>query len=303
MLGLGILALIFGDFALVWQPVPTWVPGRTALAYTAGLVMVFGGIGLLFRATAAWSARFLILYLIVWLLLTVPALLVTPRVESNWLGFGELAVLLAGGWVLFARLAGLREDSIFTFATGENGIRMARALFAVSLIPIGLSHLVYTEATADLVPEWLPFRIGWAYLTGVGQIACGIGFAVLDLSADSRVGGSRNAELVYAARLDSGDSGRASDTAAMDGVLHFMGDYLGRLAGGWQRRDEEVFPFEGIKSGMLPRSSPPKSTLPVSISVVSMDLHRARYDGTRSAVPKVRPTVSESAKEKSAATH
>jgi uncharacterized membrane protein len=175
MLGLGILALIFGDFALVWQPVPAWVPGRTALAYSAGLVMEFGGIGLLFRATAAWSARLLFLYLIVWLLLKVPALLVTPRVESNWLGFGELAVLLAGGWVLFARLAGLREDSIFTFATGENGIRVARALFAVSLIPIGVSHLVYTQATADLVPQWLPFRIGWAYLTGIGQIACGIG--------------------------------------------------------------------------------------------------------------------------------
>jgi uncharacterized membrane protein len=175
MLGLGILALIFGDFALVWQPVPGWTPGRTALAYSAGLVMVFGGIGLLFRATAAWSARLLFLYLIVWLLLKVPAIFVAPQAESNWLGLGELAVLLAGGWVLFARLADLREDSTFKFATGENGIRMSRALFAIALIPIGLSHLVYTQATADLVPQWLPFRIGWAYLTGVGQMACGIG--------------------------------------------------------------------------------------------------------------------------------
>ena len=61
MLGLGILALIFGDFALVWQPVPAWIPGRTALAYGSGLVMVFGGIGLLFTVTAAWSARLLFL--------------------------------------------------------------------------------------------------------------------------------------------------------------------------------------------------------------------------------------------------
>ena len=52
---------------------------------------------------------------------------------------------------------------------------MSRALFAISLIPIGLSHLVYTKATSDLVPQWLPFRTGWAYLTGVGQMACGIG--------------------------------------------------------------------------------------------------------------------------------
>jgi uncharacterized membrane protein len=95
--------------------------------------------------------------------------------EAVWLGFGELAVLLAGGWVLFARLAELREGSPFTFATGENGIRMARILFAVSLIPIGLSHIVYLKETVALVPAWLSFRIGWAYLTGVGQIVCGIG--------------------------------------------------------------------------------------------------------------------------------
>jgi uncharacterized membrane protein YphA (DoxX/SURF4 family) len=25
------------------------------------------------------------------------------------------------------------------------------------------------------VPAWLPFRTGWAYLTGVGQIAAGLG--------------------------------------------------------------------------------------------------------------------------------
>jgi uncharacterized membrane protein len=175
MIGLGALALIYGDFALVWQPVARWIPGRTGLAYTAGLIMLLGGIGLLFRATAAVSARILFPYLIVWALLKVPALVVAPQTEGVWLGVGELAVLLAGGWVLFVRLAGLREESIFTFATGENGIRIARILFAVSLIPIGLSHLVYTKATAELVPAWLPLRTGWAYLTGVGQMACGTG--------------------------------------------------------------------------------------------------------------------------------
>jgi uncharacterized membrane protein len=175
LIGLGILALVYGDFALVWQPVAAWVPGRTGLAYGSGLLMLLGGFGLLFRATAAWSARILFPYLILWLLLKVPALVVAPNMEAVWLGFGELAVLLAGGWVLFARLATVREGSSLTFATGENGIRLARILFAVSLIPIGLSHLVYVKQTADLVPAWLPFRIGWAYLTGLGQMACGIG--------------------------------------------------------------------------------------------------------------------------------
>jgi uncharacterized membrane protein len=137
--------------------------------------MLFGGVGLLFRATAKWSARILFPYLIVWLLLKVPALIVAPQMEAVWLGFGELAVLLAGGWVLFAKLAGPREGSPLRFATGEKSIKLAQILFAISLLPIGLSHLVYVKETAELVPAWLPYRVGWAYLTGAGQIACGLG--------------------------------------------------------------------------------------------------------------------------------
>src|SRR5947207_2424004 len=119
MIGLGILALIYGDFALVWQPVAPWIPGRTVLAYSAGLIMLLGGVGLLLRTTAAWSIRILFPYLIVWLLLKLPALLVAPQMEAVWLGFGEIAVLLAGGWVLFAKLSELRGESLLTFAAGE----------------------------------------------------------------------------------------------------------------------------------------------------------------------------------------
>ena len=32
LIDLGLLALIYGDFALVWQPVPVSLPGRSALA-------------------------------------------------------------------------------------------------------------------------------------------------------------------------------------------------------------------------------------------------------------------------------
>jgi uncharacterized membrane protein len=115
------------------------------------------------------------------MLLKVPGLLAAPQTEWVWLGVGELAVLLAGGWVLFARLAALEEGSPLSFATGQSGLRIARILFAVALIPIGLSHFVYVKGTADLVPAWLPYRVFWAYATGAGQIACGLGvlFSVL----------------------------------------------------------------------------------------------------------------------------
>jgi len=181
MIGLGILALIYGDFALVWQPVPQGIPGRTILAYGSGLIMLLGGAGLLFEATAAWSVRILFPYLIVWLFLKLPAIVVAPKMEAVWLGFGELAVLMAGGWVLFAALADLPEGSFLGRLTSQKSIRIAQIVFAVWLIPIGLSHIIYVKETAELVPAWLPYRVGWAYLTGAGQIACGLGvlFSIL----------------------------------------------------------------------------------------------------------------------------
>jgi uncharacterized membrane protein len=67
------------------------------------------------------------------------------------------------------------DRGVWKFVAGENGVRAARILLGVFLIPIGLSHLMYAKETMALVPHWLPFPIGWAYLTGAGQIACGLG--------------------------------------------------------------------------------------------------------------------------------
>ena len=51
---------------------------------------------------------------------------------------------------------------------------MAQILFGLAVIPVGLGHIFYVQITASLVPPWMPFRMGLAYLTGVGQIACGL---------------------------------------------------------------------------------------------------------------------------------
>lgn len=175
LLGLGALALIYGDFALVWQPVPAWLPARTAVAYASGVLMLLLGIGLLVPASRTWTVRILFPYLILWAPLKLPDVITNPRIEGSWLGLGELTLLLSGGWTLFARLGGVGEGSALAFLSGERGVRMARILFAVSIVPIGLSHLVYVDATVGYVPHWLPYHKGWAYLTGAGQIASGLG--------------------------------------------------------------------------------------------------------------------------------
>jgi uncharacterized membrane protein len=175
LLGLGVLGVIYHDFALDWQPVAAWVPGRTALAYAAGALMIGCGVGLMFRASAAWAGRVLVPYLVLWMLLKVPALVVAPGMEAVWLGFGEIVMLMAGGWLLWAvddanarkwKLAGIAD---------ETGQARARVAFGLALLPVGLSHLVYVPETVHFIPAWLPAPQYWAYLTGAGQMACGLG--------------------------------------------------------------------------------------------------------------------------------
>jgi len=177
MIGLGVIGLIYGDFALVWQRIPVEnLPGRHFFAYVCAALELATGIGLLARRTVRLSSRILFVYLLLWVvLLKLPAVVLVPQMEATWLGFGEIAVILAGGWILFATHAGEWESNHLKFAVGTNGVRNGRPLFALSLPMIGLSHFVYSAQTADYIPAWLPYHLAWTYLTGAGSIAASIG--------------------------------------------------------------------------------------------------------------------------------
>jgi uncharacterized membrane protein len=174
MIGLGVLGLIKGDFTALWQPVTRGVPAREALAYLCALVSLASGIGLLFQRTATVAARVLLSYLILWFLLwNVYPVLRTPGVASTW-SAGKSMVMVAATWILFVWFATNWDRQRLRFATGDKGIRIARVLYAVGLIPFGVAHFLYLKETTVLVPGWLPWHVAWAYITGATFIAASV---------------------------------------------------------------------------------------------------------------------------------
>jgi uncharacterized membrane protein len=173
--GLGVLSLFSGDFAYVWQPVPMGVPLREILAYLSGALLLAGGLGLLFKRTARPASFTMAAFLLGWVLaLQIPRVVHTPGNEGMWLGLAESTVLMTGGWTLFASLANPQARARMSFITSDRSSRLARILFGLACLPLGLSHFVYTAGTAGMIPAWIPAHLGFAYLTGIGHIATGL---------------------------------------------------------------------------------------------------------------------------------
>ena len=175
MIGLGIVGLVTGHFTPTFSGVPRGFPAREVLAYLCAAVSLVTGLGLLWRRTAALASRLLLVYFILWLLLfRVSRIFIAPKELNTWWSCGDTAVMTAAAWVLYAWFAGDPDGPRFGFAAGDRGLGIARMLFGLALIPFGAAHFTNLNDTAPVVPGWLPWHVGWAYLTGGAFLAAGV---------------------------------------------------------------------------------------------------------------------------------
>jgi uncharacterized membrane protein YphA (DoxX/SURF4 family) len=172
ILALGAFTLGAADFAFQWQPVPANVPARALLARATGVVFIGTGICLLIPSMTRMAAAVLTASFWTWeLLLHVPPLLMTGE---NWLGAAELLALCGGSLALLGMTADRARTGTLDWMVGTKAITLGKLLFALSLPVFGYSHFLYAEPASQLIPSWVPGRLFFTYLSGIGHIAAGL---------------------------------------------------------------------------------------------------------------------------------
>ncbi|HEX4020406.1 MAG TPA: hypothetical protein VHX63_04615 [Acidobacteriaceae bacterium] len=160
-IALGVVGLVWGDFATNWQRVQGNVPHRQVLAYIAAVYELFGGVAILWRRTARAGAAMLTILYFIFALLWVPRIIGSPQVYDVWGNFFEEFSLVIAGAVVYASFA--PRDSAWTGRASQ-----ISRLYGICVISFALEHLFYISGTASFVPKWIPpGQLFWAIATAV----------------------------------------------------------------------------------------------------------------------------------------
>jgi uncharacterized membrane protein len=162
---IGILSLYTGDFAYTWMPVPGDVPGRSVAARVVGAILIAASALLLIPRTLRQGVAAMVAVFALWLVPHLPGLLS----GQSWLGFFEFLLPLGAFLALMGLLASQRQP-----IGASRRVVVGRLCFGVGLIGCGASHFVYADFAAQMIPEWIPGRLFFTYLTGAGHIAAGV---------------------------------------------------------------------------------------------------------------------------------
>ncbi len=163
LLALGILNIVYGDLLLQWQPAPKAAAWRMPVAWLSGAILVLAGAGLLVPRLRRFAATLGAAWIALWVLaLNLPLAVAAKGNVAALLGMAECSAMALG----FAVLALPNEARRYK--------RVLVATFGLCVLIFGLSHFVYADFTAAMIPDWLPAHLAVAYLTGAVHALTGL---------------------------------------------------------------------------------------------------------------------------------
>jgi len=151
--------LASGLITLAWHDHNDWHQLRY-MVYAAAAALIFGGAAIQFRRGAKTGAAVLGAAYLVFALLCVPGIVAAPQIYNSWGNLFEQFSLLTGAAVVYARLSSAWSPETLN--------RIGRVLLGICVASFTLEQAVYLDATAHLVPKWLPpSQMFWAVTTTV----------------------------------------------------------------------------------------------------------------------------------------
>ena len=154
----GVAAVAFGLITLTWHDSNDGQYLRY-LVYAAAAALIFDGVGIQFRRTAKAGAALLGAGYMVFVLLSVPGIVAAPQIYNRWGNFFEQFSLLTGAAIVYARLSAWSPETLS---------RIGRILLGICAASFSLEQAFYLDATAKLVPKWIPpTQMFWAATTTV----------------------------------------------------------------------------------------------------------------------------------------
>jgi uncharacterized membrane protein YphA (DoxX/SURF4 family) len=168
-----ILSVAYGDFAPMWHSTLAQIPGREIWVCACALAILAGCVALYIPRWAVAGVLLIEAYLLLWLVTGIAPIIHKPLSFGSWYGFCEALTSIAGASIFYVMLRSSLMGTV-TPASGRRLVRVAQVFFGLTCAFYGWSHFAYADYTASLVPAWLPARLGFAYLTGLGHIGAGI---------------------------------------------------------------------------------------------------------------------------------
>lgn len=167
---LGLVGLVWGDFANTWQPVPASVPHRVVCAYIYAACLLAAGAAMQWRPSARIGAAALAVLYCLPAALWAHRVVAAPRMIGTWGGFAEQVALVTAGVVAACALPSLRLSP-----AASRSVRIVCSVFALCFITLGIEHYMLLAATASFVPKWIPpSQRFWAMVTGAAHLLAGL---------------------------------------------------------------------------------------------------------------------------------
>jgi hypothetical protein len=170
-IALGVIGLVWRDFAAVWQP----IENLGAQAHREIIACIFAGGLLVAGAATLWRRTARVGFLALATLHFISALAWVPRVMGNasiygvWNGLFEQLSLVAAGIVGYASLA--PDAAMWKTRT----IRLGCLLFGICAVSFAFGHFTAIAETAGVVPKWIPpSPLFWAWATGAFHLLAGV---------------------------------------------------------------------------------------------------------------------------------